>query len=442
MNWPIRFLIPLFLILAAAQIGRLQAEELDDDRDRADLSRLVIVGDSISAGHQNSCLLDTQQPNSYASLLARQARVDLPLPLMDGPGLPPCLELVSLDPLIIERSSIYPGLRIDPTVQAYNLSVPGMRIVDALKKIPDDEFHGLFDFPFSLIHQQVVLGHPGGLSQIDIAERLMPTTVVLWLGSNDVLWALIGANPAAITPEEYFQYAFQQVLSRLVNTGATVVVGNVPSINTIPFATPAEDILAALSESTGYPAEVLAILLGIGPGDFVTLPGLPLIEDILQVQGSETLPDEVVLTAEEAAQIQAAVDTYNAFISREVESLRAGGFPVALVDADAMLRYVQVNGLRLGHRKLTTDFLGGIFTLDGIHPTNTAHAIIANGFINVLNSEFDARIRPIPVGRVFRIMRRDPLVPEVVDRDISEPRVFAREIVRSLKFIRDPIMAP
>ncbi|MDX1527291.1 MAG: hypothetical protein R3337_01615, partial [Gammaproteobacteria bacterium] len=357
MNWPIRFLIPLFLILAAAQIGRLQADERDDDVRGADLSRLVIVGDSISAGHQNSCLLNTQQPNSYASLLARQARVDLPLPLMGAPGLPPCLELASLDPLIIERSSVYPGFRIDPTVQAFNLSVPGMRIVDAQgTAFPSDFREQFFGFPFSLIHQQVLLGHPDGLSQIDIAERLMPTTVVLWLGSNDVLWALIGANPAFITPESYFQYAFHQVLSRLVGTGATVVVGNVPSINSIPFATPAEEVLVPLSESTGISVQILGHLLGIGPGDFVTLPGLPLIEEILQTPGSDPLPPEVVLTAEEAAQIQAAVDAYNAFISSEVESLRVDGFAVALVDTDAMLKFVDENGLRLGHRKLTTDF--------------------------------------------------------------------------------------
>ena len=44
MNWSIRFLIPLFLILAAAQIGRLQAE-----KPTADFPQFVVVGDSVSA---------------------------------------------------------------------------------------------------------------------------------------------------------------------------------------------------------------------------------------------------------------------------------------------------------------------------------------------------------------------------------------------------------
>lgn len=445
MNWPIRFLIPLFLILAAAQIGRLQAQE-----PAADLSTLVIVGDSISAGHQNSCLLHTQQPNSYASLIARQAGVELPLPLIAVPGLPPCLEIIGLDPLEIGRSSLYPGDRIDPTVPAYNLSVPGMRIVDAvLTEFSDDFREQFFQFPFSEIHRQVLLGHEPG-SQIEIAKRLDPTTVVLWLGSNDVLWALIGANPLFITPAPAFEYAFHHAITELAGTGATLVVGNVPSINTIPFAKPAEEIteevLLPLFEITGIPVERLASVLGIESGFLVTLPGLTMIPGILAeyfaTGVANELPSHVVLTAEEAGMIQAAVAAFNAIINSEVEALQAAGHPVALVDTDAMLNFADVNGITLGGRRLTTDFLGGIFTLDGIHPTNTAHAIVANGFINVLNSEFNAGIRPLSVGQINKILHHDPLVPKNVGRGRLEPGSRAEEVLRSLDFLRDPIMSP
>ena len=44
MNWRIRVLIALLLILAAAQIGRLRAEE-----PAADLAGITIIGDSIAA---------------------------------------------------------------------------------------------------------------------------------------------------------------------------------------------------------------------------------------------------------------------------------------------------------------------------------------------------------------------------------------------------------
>ncbi len=62
MNWSIRFLIPLFLILAAAQIGRFQAQET-----RADLSRLVIVGDSVSASRMDKISHGDSLTNENAS---------------------------------------------------------------------------------------------------------------------------------------------------------------------------------------------------------------------------------------------------------------------------------------------------------------------------------------------------------------------------------------
>jgi len=43
----------------------------------ANLSRLVIVGDSLSAGVQNFSLLDSQQIHGYARVLADQAGVPL-----------------------------------------------------------------------------------------------------------------------------------------------------------------------------------------------------------------------------------------------------------------------------------------------------------------------------------------------------------------------------
>ncbi len=427
MNWPIRFLIPLFLILAAAQVGRLQAQEI-----RAGLSRLVIVGDSISAGYQNSCLEHTQQPNGYATLLAQQAGVELPLPLISTPGFPPCLVLHSIDPLIIQRISPVPGLRIDQTVQAYNLSVPGIRVVDALKKIPDDDFHQEFFYPFSLIHQQVLLGHPPGMSQIDIAESLLPTTVVLWLGSNDVLWAVIGADPKFVTEQEVFEDDFAEIITRLAYTGATLVVGNVPDVSVIPFSRPVDEFI---------PPGLFAVL-GVASGDRVTLPGLAIISDIVMGEAAPPLPPDVVLTVYEALEIQEAVDAYNAFIQAQIETLKADGKPVALVDTNAMLSFVENNGVTLAGRRLTTDFLGGLFTLDGIHPTNTAHAILANAFINVLNAEFDAGIRPLSVGRVNRILHEDPLVFKNVGNSVFGPGPRSEEVLRSLDFIREPVMAP
>src|ERR1035437_5825129 len=58
----------------------------------------VVIGDSLSAGFQNGSLLDTQQPNGWASLVATQAKFSLVLPLIAPPGIPAVDLLVSIGP--------------------------------------------------------------------------------------------------------------------------------------------------------------------------------------------------------------------------------------------------------------------------------------------------------------------------------------------------------
>jgi hypothetical protein len=66
-----------------------------------------------------------------------------------------------------------------------------------------------------------------------------------------------------------------------------------------------------------------------------------------------------------------------------------------------------VNGYTVGNRKLTTDFLGGLFSLDGIHPTNTGYAIMANEFIKAINQAFGLNVRD---ANIRDIAEHDPLV--------------------------------
>src|ERR1019366_4275181 len=51
-------------------------------------SRFVVAGDSLSAGYQNSQLIDSGQIHGYANVIAAQAGVDLSLPLLPPPGYP------------------------------------------------------------------------------------------------------------------------------------------------------------------------------------------------------------------------------------------------------------------------------------------------------------------------------------------------------------------
>jgi lysophospholipase L1-like esterase len=386
---------------------------------KADLSRLVVVGDSLSAGFQNGSLLDSQQPHGYAKLLADQARTDLALPLIAPPGFPNVLVLESAGPPpVIVRAPGFSAGRDDIMVQATNLAVPGQTVADALGKRPDFPIDSLTD---------LVLGLPGLLggvsrSQVEWAEALAPTTIVLWLGNNDALGAAIAADTAFLTPVPDFESAYGQVIDRLAATGATLVTANIPDVTAVPFLTSADEVAARV----GIPLEVIGPPLGIGPGDFVTPDAAPLIQNILGGATPGPLPGNVVLNAGEVATIRAAVDAYNAFIAKKAREYHA-----ALVDIHELIDRVSRRGLVVNGQRLTTEFLGGLFSLDGVHPTNTGYAVIANDFIRALDRRFDADIPPVNVEHVAK---EDPLVPAGAGRPPHKEHI-SEDTARALRWM-------
>jgi phospholipase/lecithinase/hemolysin len=386
----------------------------------ADLTRLVVIGDSLSAGYMNSSLLDSQQIHGYANVIATQARTPMTLPLIGAPGIPNVLQLVSLGPppVVEPAPGVSPG-RTNPDKQATNLAVPGHTVHDALSLRPGDPIDSLTD---------LVLGLPGlflgiARSQVEWAEALDPTTVIVWIGSQDALNAVLLGDPSALTPVAQFETDYIELMDRLSATGASLIVANVPDVTVIPFLVPSEQLAAEL----GQPLSILELLLGIGSGDYVTLDAFPAILAILANPGSGPLPADLVLTAGEVAEINAAVASYNQIIA---EQARAKG--AALVDINAILSSIKARGLVVHGQRLTTNYLGGLFSLDGIHPTFTGHAVIADEFIHVLNARLHAGIPPIALAQVAKT---DPLVLPGVGHPASALGQMGAEIGRSLRSV-------
>jgi phospholipase/lecithinase/hemolysin len=363
---------------------------------KADLSRLVVVGDSLSAGFQSDSLLGTAQPHGWAAVVARQAKVPLVLPLIAPPGIPNVLELVSPGPppIIITAPGTSIG-RDNVRVQATDLAVPGALLEDALATVPSLPIDNLTD---------LVLGIPGlfegvALTQTEWAVALQPTTIFVWIGNNDVLGAASAADPSLATPLPVFQAEFQTLMQSLASTGATIVVGNIPDVTVVPFFTPTQVIEA----ETGLPIDVLGPILGIAPGDYVTPEGVALIPGILTNPSTGPIPPNFVLTAAQAVQIRAIVDGYNGVIQQQAAAV--GAF---VVDIHRLTQQLRAQGAQANGETLTTAFLGGLFSLDGVHPTNTGYAVIANTFIATLNSPLGAAVPPISIDLVAST---DPLVP-------------------------------
>jgi lysophospholipase L1-like esterase len=406
-DWTALLLAALVLAVFGAFSSAAQAQEARPDlfgHHPANLSKIVVVGDSLSAGFQSDSLLDTAQPHGWASLVAAQADEPLILPLIAPPGIPNVLELLSVGPppIIEPAPGTSPG-RDDPFVQATDLAVPGAELQDVLTTAPSLPIDSLTD---------LVIGLPGlldGISktQVEWAQTLQPTTIFLWIGSNDILGAASVADPSAATPLGSFASNYNKLLNELSATGATLVVANIPDVTVIPYFTPA----GTIAQEAGLPLFVIGPILGIGPGDYVLPDGVALVPGILTGSIKGPLPSSDVLRAPQVLETRAIIDAYNFIIAIE-----AFGHGAVLVDIHTLTDQIRSQGIEADGHHLTNAFLGGLFSLDGVHPTNTGYAVIANKFITTLNQ---TRGTSIPLVNVNEVASTDPLIFAEAARAVS-----------------------
>lgn len=358
----------------------------------------VVIGDSLSAGFQSGSLLDTQQPNGWASLVAMQAGFKLALPLIAPPGVPAVLQLVSVGPPpVIKQASGTSSGRDDTSVQAYDLAVPGHKLNDLINAAPTAAPTTSED-----IITDLVLGFPLGndKSQLNQAVALNPTTVFVWIGANDALVADTSGSPSSMSDTNTFTQQFHQVMTTLhTQTHASLIVANIPDVTLIPYLTPGSTVLAQMSNQTGISQQDASTDLGIQASDLVNATGMGQVQDAISAlkQGKTPKPltDAGFLNAAEITQVQATVAAYNTTIQSEAAAVGA-----LVVDVHGLIGSLAQNGTTINGYHATTAFLGGLFSLDGEHPTNTGYALIANAFIDAMNQNLHTNIKDVDVSAV------------------------------------------
>ena len=376
---------------------------------KADFNRLVVVGDSLSAGFQNFSLLNTQQGHGYASLVAQQAGTKLTLPLVPYPGAPNVLSLVSIGPppVIGPVSGTLPAVpRDNPSVQPTNLAVPGVTINQVVTQRPTST-------PVTPIDQlaNIVLGYPSpfftpgpALTQLEQAVALKPTAVIAWAGNNDALLPALTGNYSALTPVDAFHASYKAMLDTLSTTKATLITANIPDVTEIGYFEPVAQVAAQVN----LPLDTVTSMLGVGPQDYLRASAITRAQQILtgQVAGPLTTcasplpgfgPNQIscVLTAADAQMIRTTVTAYNTVIAAEAASHGA-----VLVDIHALMDRLYANGINIAGQQLTMSLLGGLFSFDGFHPTNTGYAVIANQFIDTINQQLGTAIPDVSLSTV------------------------------------------
>jgi lysophospholipase L1-like esterase len=408
-------LTSLALALSGCSSGSsnpLSALQATQAKNAGNFSTTVFLGDSLTAGYQSGSLLDTQQVHGWANLVATQGAFNITLPLIAYPGAPNVIQLVSVGPPPVTTTA--PGTttgRDNFAAQPTDLAVPGAFLNDVANTVPL-----VNPAPGQQQLNQLVLGFPGlgygnAYSQATQAIKAQPTTIFLWIGNNDALIADITGSPASMTSVANFTTQFQALMTQLTTqTPAHLVIANIPDVTAVPYLQPAALILGEYSAATGIPVATLSALLGIVPGDYVNPTGLAQITAILSGTQAPPLTDAGVLSAAEAATVKAQVTAFNQVIAANAPS------GATLVDINGLFKQVTASGLTINGYTGTATFLGGFFSLDGIHPTNTGYAVVANSFIDALNTSTGSKI---PDVNLSAVAAADPLWPPNLAATIS-----------------------
>jgi lysophospholipase L1-like esterase len=366
-------------------------------KNAGNFSNTVFLGDSLTAGYQSGSLLDTQQVHGWAPLVATQASFTIVQPLIAYPGAPNVLKLVSVGPPPVITTA--PGTttgRDNFATQVTDLAVPGALLNDVLNTVPL-----VNPAPGQQQLNQLVLGFPGlgygeAYSQATFAVKAQPTTIFLWIGNNDALIADLTGMPSSMTSVANFTTQYQALMTQLTTlTPAHLVIGNVPDVTQVPYLQPGALVLAGTSQQTGLPTSVLSGLLGIVPGDYVNPTGLAEIPLILGQKQKGPIDDAGVLSAAEVVTVQAQVTAFNQVIATQAQAANA-----TLVDINALFKQLTSSGITINGYTGTAAFLGGFFALDGIHPTNTGYAVVANKFIDTMNTAISTKIPDVALGPV------------------------------------------
>jgi hypothetical protein len=111
------------------------------------------------------------------------------------------------------------------------------------------------------------------------------------------------------------------------------------------------------------------------------------------------LPDNLVLTIDEASKIKVATDSYNTTITNAATNSN-----LALFDAKETMRQLSSTGINANGYTLTSTYVtGGAFSLDGVHPSPRGYALIANKFIEAINAKYGSNLKGVSLYD-YRIM--------------------------------------
>lgn len=312
-----------------------------------------------------------------------------------------------------------------------NLGVGGARLQDVRSATSYVNSSLPYNFMFN-----IVLRNSESTEEtiLDQTVELNPRILLLWIGNNDILGAVLaGGDETFITDRDYFRDELDLLVSELRNsTDADIFMANIPGYLSFVYALdgilqvvnryiPNEEVPVLFDYQTYQPlsfggGDYLPLITEEEDVEFVLIPGIILsMEDGTGLPYSQFLTEELGYSPEEASGLLTdmsgaglnttgtgvgmpipgnltitesemlvfinAVDEFNAIID---EISNAHGVPLVdihhLWDPDQPDAFDGYSG-----EFVFDDPVNTTFSLDGVHPNNLGHAIIANAFIAKIN---------------------------------------------------------
>lgn len=375
--------------------------------------RYVAIGNSITAGVQSDGINDATQRQSYAFLLAQQMRTRFAYPSLTMPGCqPPIVNWQSGARLNVPPATLC-SLRNAAlaTDILNNVAVPGAGSTEV-------------NAPTSPNHNTLTTLILGGKTQPQRALEANPTFISIWIGNNDVLQAaatgLINPTPTisrGITPVATYTAQYDAMIAALT-AGAPdadgIIIGTVQT-TAAPLLFPVAAFqdaafLAGFGQLAGGTVTVHPNCTGSGA--FVSFAIIPQMRAfnpstgaghpraIVCAKNTPGFPPPVgdifILDSEDQNAINAAVTAYNAHAQAKATQL---GWPY--VDPNLLITQLRASGCIRTVPNLaataTTSPFGACVSLDGVHPSATGQAHIANALIGAINSAYSTSLATVTV---------------------------------------------
>ncbi|MCE1188067.1 MAG: hypothetical protein LWX56_02910 [Ignavibacteria bacterium] len=415
-----------------------------------DFTTFASLGNSITAGYQSSALYQSAQDYSYGNQLAKLVNATYEIPYVSDPGLGGKISLLKLDAstnpptpiLVVDMTNSGQPTNTALTRPYNNLGIPGAILYDLLDTV--STFASKAAAPRNNPFFQLVLRNPAlGASSYTQARSLKPTVLTLWIGNNDVLgYATTGgtsgtdATGKLPTDASVFDFLYKSLINKIATElpNTKVVVANIPNVSAIPFFTTVGPSVAAKLSAAGLPGvyyqkassvsvalvsdlNTFKVMLTLKSSNYLAYlgkpsglfyrdnkyPALPAGIDTTKAFGADPanpIPNALVLDADEQVLVNNAVTNFNNSIAAAV----AGKANFALVNINSVFSSIRANDLKgtvYGTLTFRTSFLtGGLFSLDGVHPSNQGHTIIANEFIKAINAKWGTNIPQLNVNSV------------------------------------------